>query len=564
MKPGRIGALAALLLLTAQAPSPPAGTETGSTAGSPHRGGTLRLTADAGAGTVDPQVNYNSEMIQVQVAVYDGLLAFAKADAQDGARIVPDLAEAIPQPEDGGRTYVFHLRSGIRFSDGREVTVDDVVASFRRLFKVHAPTAGGFYGNIVGADACLKDAEHCTLAGGVNGDAAARTVTFHLTQPDAEFADKIAFPQAYILPADTAPRDLGNDAAPGTGPYRIVSYDPNRAMRLERNPYFRPWSAEAQPDGYVDHIVYSFGLTDEAEVTAVENGDYDWMYDDIPLDRYAELGDRFADRVRITDVFATYYIPMNVRLAPFNDVRVRRAINYAVNRRSIQTYFGGPATATILCQNVPRGLPGFEPSCPYTKGADIDHPAPDWSAPDLARARALVAESGTKGMHVTLVVADRAVDMAMGTYLQNVLRKLGYDADVKPISFALQFNYIQNTNNKVQISLSDWYADYPSASDFLTAIFGCENFHPGSDSSVNIAGYCNQETEDVLNKAELTSVTDPKAGAALWAKADRMILNDAPSAPLIQIKKIEIHAKRVGNFMSSTVYHFLFSRAWVQ
>ena len=543
---------------------PPVIAPGGQTLGSPHRGGTLRLTADAGAGTADPQINYNSEMISLQVLVYDGLTAFAKRPGERSNQPVADLAEALPAPEDGGLTYVFHLRHGVRFSNGQEVAVRDVVASFRRIFKVNSPTAGGFYGGIVGADACLKDGLHCTLAGGVVGDEAAGTVTFHLTHPDAEFLDKLSFPHAYVLPADTPPRDLGNDAPPGTGPYRIVSYDPNHGLEADRNPVFRVWSPEAQPDGYPDRITYSFGLTDEAEVTATENGDFDYMYDNVPLDRYGELGDRYADQVHINRVFGTYYLPMNVNLPPFNDIRVRQAVNYAVNRRAMQTFYGGPAAASVLCQNIPVGLPGYEPYCPYTKGADFDHPAKEWKAPDLARAKQLVAESGTRGMHVTLVVPNRAVEVAMGPYLQNMLRQLGYDADVKPIAFAIQFTYIQNTSNKVQISINDWYADYPEPSDFLTALYGCENFHPGSDSSIDISGLCDKPFEDLVHRAALVSVTDKAAGATLWAQADRLLLREAAGAPLIQFKKIELVSHRVGNFYTANLYHMLFSQAWVR
>ena len=572
----RAGLVLSSLLLCGAAPAPasapdqettdlpPVIAPVGRTLGSPHRGGTLRLTADAGAGTADPQINYNSEMITIDVVVYDGLTTFAKLPFSASNHPVADLADALPAPQDGGLTYVFHLRPGIRFSNGQPVGVRDVVASFQRIFKVNSPTAGGFYGGLVGADACLKDGAHCTLAGGVIGDEAARTITFHLTHPDAEFLDKLSFPHAYVLPADTPARDVGNDAPPGTGPYRIVSYDPNHGMLLERNPYFHVWAADAQPDGYPDRITYSYGLTDEAQVTAVENGDFDYMYDDVPLDRFGELGDRYTDQVHINAIFGTFYLAMNVNLAPFDNLKVRQAINYAVNRRAMQTFYGGPAAASVLCQNVPAGLPGYVSYCPYTKGADVAHPAAQWSAPDIARAQHLVDESGTKGMHVTLVVPNRAVEVAMGTYLQNTLRRLGYDADVKPIAFAIQFTYIQNTNNKVQISLTDWYADYAAPSDFLTALFGCENFHPGSDSSVNIAGYCSKPVEDVLNRAALLSVTDKAAGDALWAQADRMLMVDAPAAPLIQFKKIELVSKRLGNFYTTNLYHMLVSQVWVR
>jgi peptide/nickel transport system substrate-binding protein len=230
----------------------------------------------------------------------------------------------------------------------------------------------------------------------------------------------------------------------------------------------------------------------------------------------------------------------------------------------MQTFYGGPAAGSVLCQNVPAGLAGAEPFCPYSKGADFAHPATEWKAPDLARAKQLVAESGTRGMHVTLVVPNRAVEVAMGTYLQNMLRTLGFDADVKPIAFAIQFTYIQNTSNKVQISLSDWYADYAEPSNFLSALYGCENFHPGSDSSIDISGFCFKPFEDLAHQAALTSVTDKAAGAALWARADRMLLEQAPAAPLIQFKKIELVSKRLGNFYTVNLYHMLFSQVWVQ
>jgi peptide/nickel transport system substrate-binding protein len=145
-----------------------------------------------------------------------------------------------------------------------------------------------------------------------------------------------------------------------------------------------------------------------------------------------------------------------------------------------------------------------------------------------------------------------------------MLRAIGFDADVKPIAFAIQLTYIQNTSNKVQISLTDWYADYAEPSDFLTALFGCENFHPGSDSSINISGYCSKPVEDVLNRAALASVTDKAAGAILWAEADRLLMQDAPAAPLIQMKKIELVSKRLGNFYTVNLYHMLYSQAWVQ
>src|SRR5262245_62623679 len=132
-----------------------------------HKGGTMRLLAVGAGGTIDPHVNYTLQYWQLYQSIYDGLVTFKHADGVDGFTIVPDLAEELPPPADDGKSYTFKIRKGIKFSNGNELTVKDVVASLQRIFKVKSPTAGGFYAVIVGADKCLKEAATCTLEGGV-------------------------------------------------------------------------------------------------------------------------------------------------------------------------------------------------------------------------------------------------------------------------------------------------------------------------------------------------------------------------------------------------------------
>ena len=131
-----------------------------------------------------------------------------------GFEVVADLAEELPEAQDGGKKYVFKLRKGIKFANGSELTVTDVVASFQRIFKVGGPTAGTLYNGIVGADKCLATPATCTLEGGVVADEAAGTVTINLVAPDGEFLQKIAIPHAAILPAEAPLKDVGTDADP--------------------------------------------------------------------------------------------------------------------------------------------------------------------------------------------------------------------------------------------------------------------------------------------------------------------------------------------------------------
>jgi peptide/nickel transport system substrate-binding protein len=252
-------------------------------------------------------------------------------------------------------------------------------------------------------------------------------------------------------------------------------------------------------------------------------------------------------------------MPMNVNIPPFNNEKARQAVAYAVDRKAVVGLYGGANLGSPLCQFLPAGIAGYEPYCPYTK-----NPGAKWTAPDLEKAKTLVEESGTKGQQVTLIGTDRASEQAMATYLQGVLRDIGYDASLKLLSHNIQFTYIQNSNNKVQISVSDWFADYPAASDFLNVLFGCASFHPGSDSSINMSGWCDKSVDADMQKAMATAVTDPKAANAMWSKIDKAITDAAPAAALFQPKRVDILSTRVGNFMFNDNFHMLFAQAWVK
>lgn len=524
-----------------------------------HMGGTLRLTGAAAAGTIDPQINYTSQFWSVLFITNDGLVAFKHVNGAASNDVVADLATEVPKPEDGGKTYVFHIRKGVKFSNGQDVTPADVVATFQRIFKVSNPNAGSWYNVIVGADACLKTPATCTLAGGVVADDAAGTVTFHLTQPDSEFFYKLATPFADIVPANTPAKDLGTTAAAATGPYMITSYDPQKNMVLKRNPYYKEWSKLAQPAGYVDEIDYTFGPKPEDEVTAIENGQQDWMFDSPPSDRLPEMASKFPNQIHINPLFAIYYAPMNVNIAPFNNKDARLAVNYAINRKSTVNIYGGPRLAVPNCQILPPGFPGYKAYCPYTK-----NPGAKWTAPDMAKAKELMQKSGQIGQKVTVIADDQNVDPALGTYLVSVLNELGFKATLKVISANIQFTYIQNTKNNVQISISQWYQDYPAASDFINVLLSCGAFHPGSDASINIAGFCDKGIDAQINKNLITAVTDQKAANAEWAKLDAELTDQAPWVTMFTPKQLDFVSKRLGNFTYSEQFHMIYSQVWVQ
>ena len=173
---------------------------------------------------------------------------------------------------------------------------------------------------------------------------------------------------------------------------------------------------------------------------------------------------------------------------------------------------------------------------------------------DLALAKQLVKESGTAGQAVGIVVSDDDVNKQMGVYLQSVLNSIGYKATVKPISGNIQFTYIQNTKNKVQISVTQWYQDYPAASDFLNVLLSCASFTPNSDSSINMAGYCNKAIDAKMQAAIAKGVTDPVSANKMWGAIDEEIMKDAPVAVAFTPKQLDFISSGTKNYHFSLQY----------
>jgi YVTN family beta-propeller protein len=226
-----------------------------------HRGGTLRVIA----GVERPETvaidwlhryAYAATSYQLISLAYDGLVAYRRTAGAAGATLVGALATDVPEPSPDGRTYVFTLREGLRYSDGTQVKPEDFRASIERFLQVTRDEqfVAPFYEGIVGAEQCTAGAARCDLSAGIETDPRARTITVHLTRPDADFLHKLTFQFANVLPADTPRRRTGDRAPPGTGPYRFAAWDAERGGHLVRNPHFRLRSPQARPAGYADRI----------------------------------------------------------------------------------------------------------------------------------------------------------------------------------------------------------------------------------------------------------------------------------------------------------------------
>ncbi len=440
-----------------------------------HKGGTFTILANSAFGVADPAQNYTLEQWQLLIDTHDGLVGFGKVGGVAGSKIVPDLATSVPAPTNGGKTYLFHIRKGIKFSNGQTLKPSDFVRTFERQFTVPGPTS--FYSGLVGADKCST--KGCDLSKGVIADDSAYTLTLNLTAPDPELMDQLSLPFAYAVPGNTSLKLTGNNVPSGTGPYMWKSYNPNTQAVLVRNPYFHVWNATAQPDGYPNEIIEKYGLQVSDEVRAVQNSQANEVFDgdQIPSDQLSQLNSaKYASQVHVNTLTADWYFALNTRRPPFNNLQARQAINYAANRAAYVKIAGGSSLAVPTCQILPPNYPSYTPYCPYTAGPGHN----TWTGPDLAKAKQLVQQSGTAGMKVVVNGTNDQVGKALVEQMISDLDAIGYKATPQLLSMSVQYPFVQNSSNsgKWNVGWSAWYQDYPAQSDFLNVLLGCGDHPP--------------------------------------------------------------------------------------
>jgi peptide/nickel transport system substrate-binding protein len=482
-----------------------------STATSTSSGGTskqktfanFRLAYDTGIDFLDPGLSYTVEGWGIMWNVYLPLLGYKHVNGPAGATIVPYLAQDLPKVSSDGTTYTLTLRKGLKYSDGTPVKATDFRATIERDFKVDSPGVG-FFGNIVGASQFGK-----TKKGHISGITAndqTGEITIKLTAPQGDFQNILATTFAAPVPASSPAKDQSTHPLPSTGPYMIQSYRPNRQAIVVRNPQ---WKTNAGtgitdvPNGNPDKMTVDIVGDDTVALQRVISGQDDYDFHQIPTDRLAATQQKYGSQIKVYTPANTYYFFMNTRVPPFNNLKARQAVEYAIDRNALVRLYGGLATPT---ENV---LPPTYPQ--YKKLSLYPH--------NVAKAKQLVQQSGTKGMAITVWNHDRGNDPKATAYLTDVLNSIGWKAKEKIVNSAVYWTTIGNQKTAAQIGFADWFQDYPHPLDWFDVLLNGKRItatHNNNYSNANVPAV-NAAIEKLKKEPTLNAQVNQQ-----WADVDKM------------------------------------------
>jgi len=476
-------------------------------------GGTLTGSYASFPDYLDPQLSYTSEGWTALWNSYTPLLSFAHASGKAGSKVIPGLATAMPKISNGGKTYTLFLRKGLKYSDGTPVRASDFPATVERMFKLNS---GGvpFYTSIVGAE---KFAE--TKQGGISGiktDDKTGEIVIDLEKPRGTFTDELAIPFVALVPKGTPAKNLTADPPPATGPYEITKSEPGRGWTYERNPAWVKANGKLMPQlpgGHVNKIEISVIRNDSTQVNEVEQGKTDWMQAPPPPDRYQEVKNKYeGTQFRDESTVSTYYFWMNMKRAPFDDLKVREAVNYAIDPRALERIYAGSLAATH--QILPPGMPGYEKFDLYPH--------------DMAKAGQLIKEANPSDRDITVWGDNEPENSEATQYYQDVLNKLGFNAKFKEINADNYYSIIGNVNTPdLDTGWFDWFEDYPHPNDFFQPLLSGESIAPTNNSNFS-------QTDIPELNAKITRLGEETLGPkqeAEYAELDKEFMEHAPWAP---------------------------------
>lgn len=488
------------------------------------QGGSMIVTYKDDVSTLDPAIGYDWQNWSMIKSLFDGLMDYEPGTTNLRKEIAEDYTIS-----DDGKTFTFKLRKGVKFHNGRELNADDVKYSIERVVnpKTQSPGAG-FFGSIVGfEDASAGKAE--ALSGITVVDP--YTIKFELSRPDATFLHVLALNFAHIVPKEEVEKygaDFGKHPV-GSGAFKMTEWTLGQRIVFER---FKDYYNPSLPK--LDQITFEVGQEPVVALLRLQNGEVDIPGDGIPPAKFIEVtkDPKFKELIIQGGQLHTGYVTMNVKIKPFDNVKVRQAVNMAINKDRIVRIING------------RAVPANQPLPPSMPGYAKDYKGYPY---DPEKAKALLAEAGVAdGFETELFVANTDPQPRIAQAIQQDLAAIGIKASIKSLA---QANVIAAGGEPdgapmVWSGGMGWIADFPDPSNFYGPILGCSGAVQGG---WNWSWYCNAELDKKAQEAD--AIVDParrQEREAMWRDIYLKIMDDAPWAPIFNEERFSVRSERLG------------------
>ncbi|WP_052460642.1 ABC transporter substrate-binding protein [Microbacterium gorillae] len=536
-----VAAAAALLLAGCSTAGSSTKASDAASASTPQKGGTVRILQNADFSYLDPARGFDGGVNAFYRLIYRGLTMQTAGDAKDPNEIVPDLAESLGKPSDDGLTWTYTLKDDIFFDDGTPITSAEVKFGISRAWDPQIGIGSPYLRQVIDAPADYKGPYE-------SGDMPtietpdAKTIVFHLKAPFPEFDNVLAQPNAVPFPKGSGAGDSFINDIIASGPYTLAEYTPGSSIKLERNKYWKPETDDvrkAYPDNW-EVVIGLDGATIDERMIADQGADANAIAGTISAATLPRLQTpQLKDRVLTAPAFCTTYMSMNTTKDVFKNVKVRDAVNIAMDRKAVVNASGGSQLADVATTIIPPSVSGHKD---FNLWAD--------ESGDPEKAKELLAEAGyPDGIEFTMDIRSQPKMQAQAEAVQDSLKKAGITVKLNVIDTSVYYETIGTPSQQHDAAITGWCPDWASsASTFIPPLFdGTQIYEKGNSNLAQL-----NDPEINARIVEIKAMTDTAAAATAWGELDQQILKLSPIAPLAWEKGVFLPGSNIAGFVPST------------
>ena len=500
-----------------------------------NKGGTLNVLTTATSVHLDPATSQGLGITSLGLV----LRRLTAWDVEPGktAKVVPDLATNTGDSSDGGKTWTYHLKKGLKFQDGSAITTKDIKWGIERSFAPTLPGGLSYHKSLlVGGDTYRGPFDGTTLDSIETPDDS--TIVFRLTAAYGDWPWIVSMPAFSPVPEGDGTDTGAYDAKPvASGPYQVQANQQGSQITLVRN---KEWSAKTDSvrTAGPSKVVFKESQ-DPSTVTQTliaDNGDAKNSFGATFLGA-AELNQVRAnpsaqDRLATSKAGPLQYLAINTQRGALKDLQVRKALQYAVDRKSYRIASGGALAGSYASTLITPGIAGRKSYDLYQPGA----------TGDVAKAKQLLEKAGATDLKLTLATQNDPANLAEAQAIQAGLKRAGIAVTLKPLDID-SFYTATTDGTDFDLALFSWQPDFPSANANIQPLFASSEIGGGR---YNVSKYSNPEVDALI--AEATGTIDQQDARKLWAEADRKIMADAPIVPLTYAKQSFLAGSNVQDF----------------